>query len=391
MKLPAFVSSLIFFCRLLPAYGEAPGPVIARFPADGATEVNPDTHLVLTFAAKPTLGSSGKIRIYDARDNRLVDSLDLSIPPGPVTPNRVRAPYTPIPYKYAPGHLTNANIKPGTPSGAALPTPDSYQLTIIGGFTDAFHFYPVIIHDNVATIYPHNNLLEYDKAYYVQIDAGVLNLADDSFSGITGTKGWTFRTKRMPPSLGSPRLVVSGDGTGDFNTVQGAADFIPDHNHKRTTVFIKNGTYEEIVYFRNKTNITFLGEDRDKVVVCYANNEVFNPLPSNITINEEPGTFPSRRAVFMADNSSGIHLVNFTIRSINDKPAQAEGLLISVDVAAAPDATYQWFKNGTPISGATNARLSIGPVHADDAASYTVTAVNEHGSVESHAVELSLR
>jgi pectinesterase len=110
--------------------------------------------------------------------------------------------------------------------------------------------------------------------------------------------------------------------------VQGAVDFIPDHSPRHTTVFIKNGTYEEIVYFRNKANITFLGEDRDKVVVCYANNEVFNPHPANITTNEVPGTFPSRRAVFMADNSSGIHLVNFTVRSINDQPAQAEGLLI---------------------------------------------------------------
>ncbi|MBN1997236.1 hypothetical protein JW935_06780, partial [candidate division KSB1 bacterium] len=35
-----------------------------------------------------------------------------------------------------------------------------------------------------------------------------------------------------------------------------------------------------------------LGEDRDKVVVCYANNEVFNPHPANIVTNERPGTFP---------------------------------------------------------------------------------------------------
>ena len=27
-------------------------------------------------------------------------------------------------------------------------------------------------------------------------------------------------------------------------------------------------------------------EDREKVLVCYANNEVFNPHPSNITTNE---------------------------------------------------------------------------------------------------------
>ena len=52
--------------------------------------VSPDTHLVLTFPSAPTLGKSGQIRIYDAADNRLVDTLDLSIPPGPTTGAEVR-------------------------------------------------------------------------------------------------------------------------------------------------------------------------------------------------------------------------------------------------------------------------------------------------------------
>ncbi|MGB8226427.1 MAG: pectinesterase family protein, partial [Sedimentisphaerales bacterium] len=72
--------------------------------------------------------------------------------------------------------------------------------------------------------------------------------------------------------------------------------------------------------------ITFLGEDRDKTIVCYANNEVFNPHPSNVATNEWPGTFPSRRAAFMGDNSSGIHLVNFTVKTT--AKGQAEGLLL---------------------------------------------------------------
>ena len=235
------------------------------------------------------------------------------------------APYTPVPYDYIAGHFTNANTMPGTPSGVAVATPATYQLTIIGGFTDAFHFYPVIIHGNVATIYPHNNLLDYGRTYYVQIDPGVLTLTDGSFSGISGKSGWTFTTRKSPPPANAARIVVSGDGTGDFNTVQGAVDFIPDKNPRRTTIFIKNGTYEEIVYFRNKTNITFLGEDREKVQVCYANNEVFNPHPPNVATNEWPGTFPSRRAAFMADHSSGIHLVNFTVKTT--ARGQAEGLL----------------------------------------------------------------
>jgi pectinesterase len=317
-------AALLTLCNLL--FAEEPRQLISRSPADKAKQVNPDTHLELSFPGKPTLGSSGKIRIYDAADDRLVDVLDMNIPPGPTTSDKTQVPYAAIPYEYVSGHFTNANTKPGTPSGTALATPDTNQLTIIGGFTDAFHFYPVIIHGSVATIYPHNNLLDYNKTYYVQIDPAVLTVSDNSFTGIAGKNGWTFKTKKSPPPKNSQRLVVCGDGSGDFSTVQGAVDFIPDKNPNRVTIFIKNGTYEEIVYFRNKTNITFLGEDRDKTIICYANNEVLNPHPSNVATNEMPGTFPSRRAAFMGDNSKGIHLVNFTVKTT--AKGQAEGLLL---------------------------------------------------------------
>lgn len=296
--------------------------MVVYFPADKAKNINPDTHLIIT----------GKIRIYDMADNRLVDLLDMRIPAGPtdstVPHSTTKPPYLQVPYEYITGKFTNANTKPGTPSGGALPTPNNYQLTIIGGFTDGFHFYPVIIHNNTATIYPHNNLLEYNKTYYVQIDPGVLILKDNSFTRITGKTGWVFTTKKLPPPSNSERLVVSADGTGDFNTVQGAIDYIPDFNPKPITVFIKYGVYEEIVYFRNKTNITILGEDRDKVIVKYANKETFNPHPSNISTNEVEGTFPSRRAAFSVDHSSRIHLVNVTIKTTSER-AQAEGLLLN--------------------------------------------------------------
>jgi pectinesterase len=316
------------FPSLTVAQGSPVRQTVALFPSNKATKVNPDTHLKLTFKGVPALGKTGEIRIYDAANNRLVDLLDLSIPAGPTT--RTPSPsavYSPVPYDYTPKHFTNANTKAGNPSGVALPTPFNYQLTIIGGFTDGFHFYPVIIHDSTATIYLHNNLLEYGKKYYVQIDPGVLTLNDKSFREIAGDSTWTFTTRELPPPVDSDWLVVGDDGSGDFNTVQGAIDFIPDFNPKKVTVFIKNGMYEEIVYLRNKTNITILGEDRDKVVVFYANSEVFNPHPLTVLSNEAPGTFPSRRAAFAADNSGRINLVNMTIKTTTF--GQAEGLLVN--------------------------------------------------------------
>ncbi len=279
--------------------GGVAGP---RFPADKAKDVNPDTHLFLTFSTPPKIGNTGQIRIYDAATDQRVDTLDLSIPAGPHTLQQATAP--------------GANA------------PGAYQLTVIGGFKEGFHFYPVIINENTATIYPHNNTLTYGKTYYVQIDPGALTLDDGSFKGVSGTAGWTFSTKKSPPVKDADPLIVAADGSGDFNTVQGAVDFTADKNDKRVTIFIKSGAYQEIVYFRNKTNLTFVGEDREKVVVGYANDQNFNIYAPGTTTNELPNTFPYRRVAFMADHSSGIHLFNFTIKNLMVNGGQCEALLL---------------------------------------------------------------
>jgi pectin methylesterase-like acyl-CoA thioesterase len=293
--------TLLFSSLLVGASQVQPIVSFSQTPKHRAANVIPDTHLTLTFAQPPTLGQMGEIRVYDQKDGSLVDRLDLSIPAGPA------------------GRPTRG--APGTP-------PATYQKAVIGGFTEGFHFYPVIIHDRSATIALHPGVLKYGHAYYVEIDSGVLRI--DGFSGIHGPKGWMFRTRYAPPQSSATRLVVARDGSGDFTTVQGAVDFVPNTPHPRITIFIRRGAYEEIVYFRNKQDITFLGEDRDAVVIGYANNENFNGPPPSRETNELPTTFPYRRASFMADRSSGIHIVNLTLRNFTlQGGSQAEALLLS--------------------------------------------------------------
>jgi hypothetical protein len=291
-------------------HGLAQTTGVGCFPANRARGVNPDTHLVLTFFSAPTLGKSGQIRVYDAGDHSVVDTFDLSIPAGPDPTHRVAA---------VPAQAIDPNpATPTTTTPAVRTTPvdlHNYQLTTIGGLAD-FHFYPVIIHGNVATIYLHNNVLRYHHKYMVQIDQGVFTIANGVFTGFTSNSAWTFTTKATPPTH-KTRVVVAGDGSGDFNTVQGAVDFVPANPIQRVTIFIKDGTYEEIVFFRDKANITFRGENRDKVQVGYGNNSAFNP----------PMPGPSRRCAFSAYNSTGIEFDNFSVS--NYYFGQAEGLLIS--------------------------------------------------------------
>ena len=320
---------MAFLCFL--AAGSAASQTL--FPTDIAVMVNPDVQLKLTFSNVPTIGKSGKIRVFDAADDRLVDTLDMSIAPGPTKPvdPAIRAKdYLKFAYPYErTSRPTNRDTKPGTGSAGAVATNSTdYQLTIIGGFTDGFHFYPVIVNDKTATIQLHHDLLEYGKTYYVQIDAEALGVP--GFTGVTG-KSWTFTTKprTKAPKANASLITVSSDGIGDFNTVQGALDSIRDHSKKRVTVKVRNGLYNEIVYVRNKTNVTIIGESQDKTIVRYANNEVFNPHPANIRTNPEKGTFPSRRAAVTIDNCDDFKVVNMTLQTT--APGQAEGLLINGD------------------------------------------------------------
>ena len=163
---------------------------------------------------------------------------------------------------------------------------------------------------NTATIYPHHNTLQYGRSYIVKMDAAVLKPASGAFAGFDTDPAWTFTTKAAPPRSDATRLVVSADGTGDFNTVQGALDFVPAKPTQRVTVFIRNGNYEEIVYLRGKSNLTIRGEDRDKTVVGYRNNSAFNRTRPAFTVTE----------------ATDIQLSTFTIN--NYFIGQAEALLI---------------------------------------------------------------
>lgn len=60
----------------------------------------------------------------------------------------------------------------------------------------------------------------------------------------------------------------------------------------------------------------------------------------------------------------------------------------SVSVAATPPVSYQWSKDGTPVSGANSASLTISPLIAANAGNYTVLVSNAIGSTNSAPVPL---
>jgi len=266
--------------------------VTAMFPKADAKDVCPDTPLRLTFSSPPIVGS-GKIQVFDADGDALIETIDV-----------------------------------------AEPT----KIKTIGGFPN-FKFYPVLITGNEAVIYLPDGALSHGKTYYVKIDPGALKDGSAStFGGLPDAKSWRFSTKAHPPETSTTKLTVAADGSGDFATVQGAIDYIPEGNTDPKTIFIKNGTYHEIVCFTGRNNVTFRGEDRKKTIIAYTNNNTFN---NNAGANPfAPGSSPTtatrrtgavyHRGMFLAHRVTDLTIENLTLHNTTPQGgSQAEAIILN--------------------------------------------------------------
>jgi pectin methylesterase-like acyl-CoA thioesterase len=266
----------------------------AVFPAAGAKNICPDTPLRITFASAPLAGS-GKIQILDAANDKVIETIDVAVPTRTKT---------------------------------------------IGGLPN-YNYYPIIINGNQASIYLPNNALSYHATYYVKVDAGAFkDAAGHAFTGFTDSKAWRFSTKPKPPAAGVKKLTVAVDGHGDFATVQGALDFLPDGNTAPTTVFIRKGVYQEIIFFTNKHNLTILGEDRKQTIIAYANNDRFNNSSGGNPFAPgaaAPGAVPARsggaiyrRGLFLAHRVNDLRITNLTLRNTTAHGgSQAEAIILN--------------------------------------------------------------
>ena len=67
-----------------------------------------------------------------------------------------------------------------------------------------------------------------------------------------------------------------------------------------------------------------------------------------------------------------------------------DAVTLSVNVRGTSPFTYQWYKNGSPVSGATTSSLSFNPIAAADAAAYYVTVGDSLTSVTSSTAQLTV-
>jgi len=87
-------------------------------------------------------------------------------------------------------------------------------------------------------------------------------------------------------------------------------------------------------------------------------------------------------------NVTGLPL--FTQHPGSQSVAQGGSITLTAGIASLPVATYQWYKDGVAIGGATGTTLSLNAISPPASGSYTVVATNSLGSTVSNAAQITV-
>lgn len=252
---------------------------VATHPRADERGVPPDTPLRLALAPGAELTGEGSIRVLRKRDGLLV-----------------------------------AVVRPGETVAAIGPAPRrrlvrQHDLRIVDG--------------ELRARLP--QALEYDTEYEALAEARLVRGA--AFHGAR----WRFRTTPHRPVGDS--VTVAAEGRSHFRTVQGALDYAMSLPRAQAlTVNVADGVYPELLYLRDKDNLTLRGASREATVIRAANSDTLNPGSG---AGQEAGTpgLLGGRALFLAQDSDlldlrDIALHNSTLRTDGHSP-QAETLFFS--------------------------------------------------------------
>ena len=224
-----------------------------------------DAPLALELDAAPTLGTSGLVKVFKA-DGTEVDRIDLA----DISKVTVREDGVMVPAQ-------------GVNAGTFMDKVTS------GGRDRSVHYTPFRVSGRKLIIKPHCMALDFDTEYYITVDESVCGKA-------VAAGDWKFTTKTAPSSAAAIR--VAADGSGDFCTLQRALTYVEDGS----TVTLANGTYEGLLYLREKKNVTVKGDSRDGVRIAYPNNESYM-------------SGSSARCLWLVENCDNLALQDLTVEN----------------------------------------------------------------------------
>jgi pectin methylesterase-like acyl-CoA thioesterase len=250
--------------------GQAPDP--------SAQVVCVDSPIIMELDHVPVMGTSGYVRIFKANGTE-VDCINLA----DISTVTVREDGVMIPKEQI--------------ASPSLSTTFMNTLSC-GGSKRIVHYTPFWIKGKSFIIKPHSGVLDFDTEYYVTVDESVCGQA-------VAAGEWTFVTQSAPSTTS---IRVNPDGSADFCTLQRALSHAADG----ATITLADATYPELLYLRDKKNITVKGESRTGTVIAYPNSEVYMVGSSN-------------RCLWLVENCDNLVLENLTVENTFGNPkGQAE-------------------------------------------------------------------
>jgi pectin methylesterase-like acyl-CoA thioesterase len=141
---------------------------------------------------------------------------------------------------------------------------------------------------------------------------------------VTPTATPTHTPRPAPTAV----IAVAKDGSGQFTTVQAAISSVSSINNKWLTIYIKNGTYREVIHV-NKPYIKMIGESNTGTILTYDNcSSTAGSTSGSASIFFEANNF-------IAENLTFQNTFNYDTSSLANKQA----------VAAEPVGDRQVFRN----------------------------------------------
>lgn len=232
------------------------------------------------------------------------------------------------------------------------------------------------------------------------IDNGVLLILSSS--------GTQFSTDALPfPTPGNLEAVLNSNGSA---VAVGWGGSIAYNNNPVSYSYA--GVYSSAVPYWNNSpsanpNVILRGltHGNGYWVAAGANGTILNSTDGINWLQANSGTSsstllsaaysPALSRLVVTGTGGTILVSNAPPPSITAQPVSQSvdlggSVTFSVTASGAPTLTYQWFKNGTAITGATSSSLSLTNVQDSDAGSYTVVVANSVNVATSEPVALTV-
>jgi len=133
-------------------------------------------------------------------------------------------------------------------------------------------------------------------------------------------------------------FVVAVDGSGNFRTIQEAINAVPDFRKNETIIFIKKGIYKEkLILAASKTNVVFIGEDRESTILTYDDFAA-----KKNCFGEEMGTTGSTSFYVFGD---GFRAENITFENSSGPVGQAVAVRIDGDMVVFHNCHFSGFQD----------------------------------------------